>query len=133
MTDRKASCEERIAGELTNTEEWLSRTYRQIDKANERGETAREEELREEIEVYGVTVTRVMRLTLSGGGPASWLEVHMDDSGRWPEVERVIYHFADWFDHAEREVTETEAPGMWRLAEYYGELADDIYSASRRR
>jgi hypothetical protein len=125
MTDHK-TCEERIPDELTSTEDWLSRTYRKIDKANEGGDYQREEELREEIEVYGVEVKRVMWLTLSGGGPASWLEVHLDDSGRWPVVEKVIYHFADWFDHAEREVSESEAPGMWRLAEYYAGVVERV-------
>jgi len=118
-----ATCEERIADDLTSTENWLSKTYRQIDKAEKAGNHERGDELREEIEAYGISVKRVMRLELSGGGPASWLEVHFDDSNRWPEVETVIYHFADWFDHAEREVSESEAPGMWRLAEYYAEVA----------
>ncbi len=118
-----ATCEERIRDELASIEDWLSKTYRKIDKATQAGDAVREDELREEIEVYGVDVKRVMKLTLSGGGPASWLEVYLDDSSRWPEVETVIYHFADWFDHAEREVSESEAPGMWRLAEYYAEVA----------
>jgi hypothetical protein len=33
----------------------------------------------------------------------------------------VTYHFADWFDHAEREVTEREAPALWRAAKHYAE------------
>jgi hypothetical protein len=118
------TCEERIGEELNHTEAWLSETYRKIDKAEDAGDHAREDELREEVQPYSVSVTSIMKLELSGGGPASWLEVHLDDSGSWPEVVTVIYHFADWFDHAEREVSANEAPGMWRLAEYYAECAD---------
>jgi hypothetical protein len=38
----------------------------------------------------------------------------------------VTYHYADWFDHAERAVTEYEAPALWRLAAYHAEMADSL-------
>lgn len=62
-----------------------------------------------------LTVKRVLRVDLSTGGPGDWLEVVLDDG----EVQSVTYHFNDWFDHAERSVSE-DSP-LWRAAEYYAE------------
>jgi hypothetical protein len=78
MSDGKRSCEERIADELAQTEDWLAKTYLKIDEANDKGDDALEDQLREEIEPYGASLTYMLRLELSGGGPASWLEVGLD-------------------------------------------------------
>jgi hypothetical protein len=129
---KNATCEERIAEELASTESWLSETYQKIDKASNAGDYTTEEGLREEVEPYGVSATLVMKLELAGGGPAAWLEVELDRS-RWGfEPGRVVYHFADWFDHAERQVSEREAPGMWRMAECHAEFAEDLMRNDRR-
>lgn len=116
MTNQQ-TCNQRIDQELTRTEDWLTNQYHLIDAANEAGDDEREDELREQIEPY-------MELTLSGGGPSSWLEVTLDRGQRGFEATSVVYHFANWFDHAQREVTKHEAPGIWRLAEYYAESAE---------
>lgn len=60
----------------------------------------------------GVSAQTVFRIELSTGGPADWLEVvctgdtpccePTSDGGEHYEVERIVYHFADWGDHAER-------------------------------
>lgn len=47
----------------------------------------------------GVSESRVYRIDLSTGGPGDWYEVHADDD---KTVTRIVYHFNDWFDHAER-------------------------------
>lgn len=47
-----------------------------------------------------VSTYRVHRIDLSTGGPADWLEVHVDPDSAM--ASRIVYHFADWFDHAER-------------------------------
>lgn len=49
----------------------------------------------------GITTQTVHRIDLSMGGPADWLEVFADSDG---DITRVVYHFADWFDHAEVEL-----------------------------
>lgn len=130
MTERNLTCEEQIQGELANTESWLNKSYELIDAANEAGDYRREEELLEEIEPYGADVKHVLTLTLSGGGPASWLEVELEKGPRGFQVASVIYHFADWFDHAERAIIDTQAPGMWRLAKYYAEQAEWLIQAN---
>lgn len=44
---------------------------------------------------------KVMKITLSGGGPADWIEVKLDEDD---DVMGMTYHYADWFDHAERKI-----------------------------
>lgn len=63
----------------------------------------------------GVSRKAVFRVELSTGGPADWLEVICGNTVADPygargglEVEEIVYHFADWFDHAERELSGEE-------------------------
>lgn len=72
----------------------------------------------------GVSSFRVFRVDLSTGGPADWLEVRTSgdtpvyESGGEPyEVESVTYHFADWFDHAARELEGVELDIATRFVE----------------
>jgi len=64
----------------------------------------------------GFVITKVIKIELSTGGPADYLEVFID-----PEytetIVRVVYHFADWFDHAQMEVNENDP--LWEFAEIY--------------
>ena len=53
-------------------------------------------------------VRYVVRVDLSTGGPADWLEFHYSDQSD-AEPDRVVYHFADWFDHASRVLDDDEA------------------------
>ncbi len=41
---------------------------------------------------------KVIKILLSTGGPADWLEAKIDDDG---ELFQLTYHYSDWFDHAE--------------------------------
>lgn len=62
----------------------------------------------------GISSQTVFRVDLSTGGPGDWLEVVCGgDTPRYEpergdgchyEIERIVYHFDDWFDHAEREL-----------------------------
>jgi hypothetical protein len=60
------------------------------------------ESARERIYEMPLSVSRqvVHRIDLSTGGPADWLEVFMDSADE-STIDRIVYHFADWFDHAE--------------------------------
>lgn len=123
MTNQQ-TCEQRIHEELTTTEQWLTETYAKIDKASEEGNDSLAEELREEIApYYSAAIKYVMTLELSGGGPSSWLDVELAKARYGFQAVSVIYHFANWFDHAERDVTEQEAPGLWRLAKVHADSA----------
>lgn len=59
----------------------------------------------------GVSERCVIRFDMSTGGPADWLEIIVNGN----TVERVVYHFADWFDHAEEDVP--EGSELFELAE----------------
>jgi hypothetical protein len=50
----------------------------------------------------GATKQVVWRVDLSTGGPGDWFEFYVDDNG---DVERIEYHFNDWFDHAQRSIS----------------------------
>lgn len=125
MSDDKQTCEQRVDAELARTEQNLVEQWAGIDKAVERGDWEREESLREEMEPLSLEVKRVLKIMLSWGGPSDWIEADLSHEGYGYEVESLTYHFADWFDHAERVVLEHEAPALWRLAEHYAELASD--------
>lgn len=99
---RQKSCEERIQAQLDyqlgDMREFLEKYERasqlNADDALEDLETRRYEE---PISYDKYTVHKIM---FSWGGPADWFEVWETDEG----ITRIVYHFSDWFDHAEREL-----------------------------
>lgn len=54
----------------------------------------------------------VYEVLLSTGGPGDWFECHLHDTGNpnIPEYDivRIVYHFQDWFDHAEVELYDND-------------------------
>tara|TARA_R110000787_G_scaffold110744_1_gene219425 strand:+ start:639 stop:1052 length:414 start_codon:yes stop_codon:yes gene_type:complete len=69
----------------------------------------------------GVSKQTVYKVEISGGGPASWLEVWINDA----DITAIVYHFSDWYDHAERNLTGQElddAESFVRSACYIAEL-----------
>jgi hypothetical protein len=123
MTDRTAPCEERVAQELERTEQYFADVYRQLDAAS-LNDSAQYDALHDQLEPLSIDVKRILRIMFSWGGPSDWIEVELTRlEGPQMEVTNVVYHFADWFDHAERAVSEQEAPALWRLAEYHAEYA----------
>lgn len=48
-----------------------------------------------------ITSFKVIKILLSTGGPADWLELKVDEYGG---VRGLTYHYADWFDHAQIDV-----------------------------
>lgn len=104
----KGTCEERIAGHLAGRTEDVRSMIGWADawaKARGRSATAREDRARERIDEYplGISVRRIVRVELSTGGPADYIEADIDSDGEI-DPRSLTYHFADWFDHAEREV-----------------------------
>ena len=53
-----------------------------------------------------VEVKRVVIITLGTGGPGDWFECQIDEDGALGDI---AYHFNDWFDHAEINVTSDDA------------------------
>lgn len=54
----------------------------------------------------------IVKIQLSTGGPGDWIEIYMYESG---EIQKVTYHFNDWFDHASVSV-DTDS-SVYRYAE----------------
>ena len=109
-----AACDNRIEQQLSGREE----EFRQLFARARSEEVAVQEEAYGELEALPIGSTRqhVVKIELSWGGPADWLEVWVDQDGT---VDHVRYHFADWFDHAERKVA--YGTPLWRAADYYVE------------
>jgi hypothetical protein len=65
-----------------------------------------------------VEVIRHIKILLSTGGPADWLDAELDADN---EIRVLEYHYADWGTHASVYV-EKHSP-LWRFAESFVELA----------
>lgn len=124
MSDRTSSCAERIGTELAETEQSYARLWQRLEAIDKTDDSLAA--VYEELQPLSIDVKPVMVVLLSWGGPSDWLEIELD-STRAHDVERVTYHYADWFDHAERAVSADAAPALWRAAEYYAEEADGLH------
>lgn len=110
------------AGEATSLEE-LDLPVLTDDSSSERIEITEDEQQDAAIDrlreyPLAVSVRTVFRVDLSTGGPGDWFEVSCTGGeerygggygieGREPlEVESITYHFNDWFDHAERQLSD---------------------------
>lgn len=62
----------------------------------------------------GMTKHTVFKIELSTGGPADFIKAYVDGEGI---IDRVTYHYQDWFDGAEMEVDENSH--MWEFVEIY--------------
>lgn len=131
-TDRNSTCAERIAGHRDSRLSYIgslndlasvydtarleevtedSTTSATLDElAN--GEEMTCDEIAEAAQTalwempLAITTQTVHRIDLSTGGPADWLEVFTEPAPHGCEdVARIVYHFADWFDHASVELT----------------------------
>lgn len=121
MTTRQPTCEERIAEHLAGRLETIGALIR-VSRVNDADDVAalsdadkREiaditdstapDELCEAAQdaIYqlplSVETFKLVRVLLSTGGPADWLEARIDTEG---EIDRIEYVFQDWLDSASR-------------------------------
>ena len=94
MTEK---CKDRIASHLASRLE---------DMDNKECETCQEYEdyCEDHLRSQGVlSVDRIIsyKIHLSTGGPGDWFVVEIDEDG----IRDIEYHFHDWFDHAQVDVT----------------------------
>lgn len=70
------------------------------ERGTERAADAIAEDAQQRLYEYplGVSTFTVHRIELSTGGPADYLDVFVSDG----DIDKIVYHFADWYDHAER-------------------------------
>ena len=120
--NRDPTCEERIADYMRGRAEHLAALYAVIDSgepATVDYEELDEDSARERIDELPLSaeIIRTLRITFGTGGPADYLDVRLDTDGAPLSM---TYHFADWFDHAERPVPD-DSP-LWRIGEEYAEI-----------
>lgn len=114
----KVTCAERISESIKNAEEELKDIFSRIDGemvSEDTSETQSKENAYSDFHNYalGSSTTMLTTITLSWGGPASYLEVEHEPKG---EIESITYRFSDWFDTATERITDTDSP-LWRYAE----------------
>jgi hypothetical protein len=100
MTTREATCAERITEQLAHEAEAMQAIYEAVDSDNDLDREQGYESLFSY--ALGIDTRQETIITLSWGGPASYLEV----THRGAEVYTVTYRFSDWFDTATAEVAE---------------------------
>jgi hypothetical protein len=112
---KEATCSERIAAAMAREEENLREIYETIDSND--GSMEAHEEAYNSLHDYalGMSTHQETVITLSWGGPASYLEVTHEGS----EIIAVTYRFSDWFDTATQQLEEGSA-----LYRYAQELID---------
>jgi hypothetical protein len=110
-TNKEATCSDRIASQLASEEENLREIFRVIDS---QGDVVEFEEAQEGLYNYalGMNTIKETTITLSWGGPASYLEILHDGA----EITQVVYRFSDWFDTATQKITDEESP-LYRYAQ----------------
>lgn len=92
------TCAERIQDQFnsrnSDIEELMDKVHNQEDDY---------EEAQEELDNLPLDIQhfKVVKILLSTGGPADWVEARLDSYGM---VVNMTYHFQDWFDHASIEV-----------------------------
>jgi len=119
MNDTKEkTCAERIADQLASEERNLSDIYAVLDgeikPTEDESETQTIDEAYSDLYNYalGINTIKETTITLSWGGPASYLEILHDGA----EITRLTYRFSDWFDTATEEITDKDS-SLYRYAQ----------------
>ena len=128
MSVKTDSCESRIQSNMDTCEEYLSFMFKVVDNETLDEENEYDKRMMQHLEdegfnedtIYeyalGISIQKVMRIELSTGGPASFIEAYLDDENN---VDEVFYHFQDWFDGAKRKVSSHSA--IYRYAQFMAE------------
>lgn len=111
-------CADLIDADIKCTEDYLSSLLDRLDgniSDDERDEiTCQLDEFSAGNEKYNV-----LRLVLSGGGPASFVDVLYTPYG---DIQNIAYHYQDWYDGAVKLLPKSSP--IWQYAE--GELTKHI-------
>ena len=101
MRGIRKTCEERIDSELK-------------DRIEAFGKIVESEDPVEAINEYALALSKtvIYKLELSYGGPQDYFTFEYDPDSR--ELVGITYHFLDWFDEAERQISKSEE---WEILE----------------
>lgn len=119
MESKNPTCEDRIESEKRSREASLKEIFAKMISSDYETNDEGYDELRDL--ALSIEEFTVIKCLLSTGGPADWLEIVVTDYKE--EIVKVIYHFADWFDHAEM-VVEEDSP----LYEYAEQIVESRYN-----
>jgi hypothetical protein len=108
MQSREQTCAERIHKEMESRAVYLEELYDKM-ASDEGSEEAIDEYQQFALDIEKYTVVKIL---LSTGGPADWIEVKVDEDG---DIHGMSYHFQDWFDHASVKISSTNY--LWQYAE----------------
>jgi hypothetical protein len=101
METEHKNCEQVIDSHMEDRNVYLE-NLNDIIGDNESSSEDVENALRELSEFpAGIESFKVIKIILSGGGPADWIEVKVNDEG---DVMGMSYHWQDWGDHAQRKI-----------------------------
>ena len=111
MDTKERTCADRIADQLAGEEESLKAIYAVLDGTTDGSEI---DEAQEELYNYalGIDERQETVITLSWGGPSSYLEI----THRGTEIYEITYRFSDWFDTATKKITDEES-SLYRYAQ----------------
>jgi hypothetical protein len=105
--ERQQTCEERIEDHKRSRLDSIGSDlawYRAWSLSDKPGAQDRAEAAQERLWELPLSVEtmRTVKVLLSTGGPADWIEATYREGEDEPF--RISYHFADWFDHAARDL-----------------------------
>lgn len=114
---KEATCAQRIADQLASEEQNLKEIYERLDgkvQNEEESETQAIDNAYSDLYNYalGMNTIKETTITLSWGGPASYLEILHDGA----DITRLTYRFSDWFDTATEIITDDES-NLYRYAQ----------------
>lgn len=125
---KEKTCAERISAQLASEEENLKAIFSVLDGnyngESEASESQQIDEAYEELYNYalGMNTIKETTITLSWGGPASYL--HILHNGA--EITELKYRFSDWFDTATQVITDEESP-LYRYAQEMINIQEGAY------
>ena len=125
---KEKTCAERISAQLASEEENLKAIFSVLDGnyngESEASESQQIDEAYEELYNYalGMNTIKETTITLSWGGPASYL--HILHNGA--EITELKYRFSDWFDTATQVITDKESP-LYRYAQEMINIQERAY------
>lgn len=73
----------------------------------------------------GVSVQKVIKVQLSWGGPADYIEIYVSGYPEQEGIDKVVYHYQDWFDGASMIVPENS--DMFEYAEWFIDMYGHEY------
>lgn len=102
--DKQPSCEERINSHLESRMEYIGNRFAWANLWERAHQWDRAEAARDALNdmPLSVDVIKQVRIDLSTGGPADYLVYDLNNDN---EIVGITYHFADWWDHAERRLS----------------------------